>query len=107
MLITLNNLQLFLMNISMAIMVLATFLILIQRNPVFAVFGFVLTAFSTFLFLIFIGAEFFSLLILIIYTGVITVLFLFTVIIYNLRDVNINLRNFFFNPILVLVAIKC
>jgi NADH-quinone oxidoreductase subunit J len=106
MLIILNNLQIFLINISMAFMILTLFLIVIQRNPVFAVFGFVLTALSTFSFLILIGAEFFALLIIIIYTGVITVLFLFTVIIYNLRDVNINLRNIFFNPILLLVGIK-
>jgi len=106
MLIIFNNLQIFLMNLSMAFMVLTVFLIVIQRNPVFAVFSFVLTALSTFSFLILIGAEFFALLILIIYTGVITVLFLFTVIMYNLREVNINLRNIFFNPILLLVGIK-
>ena len=106
MLTTLNNLQIFLINTSMAFIVLTLFLIVMQRNPVFAVLAFVSTALSIFSFLILIGAEFFALLILIIYTGVITVLFLFTVIMYNLRDVNINLRNIFFNPILLLVGIK-
>lgn len=56
-----------------------------QNNPVQAVFSFILTALITFLMLLILGAEFFALLVLIIYTGVITVLFLFVVIMYNLR----------------------
>jgi len=98
--------QQFILNVVIALMIISVFLIVIQRNPVFAVFGFVLTALLTFTFLILIGAEFFALLIVIIYTGVITVLFLFTVIMYNLRDVNIKLKTIFFNPIMLLVGIK-
>ena len=80
MLSILNNMQQFIINVVIALMIISVFLIVIQRNPVFAVFGFVLTALLTFTFLLLIGAEFFALLIVIIYTVVITVLFLFTVI---------------------------
>ena len=62
-------------------------LVVVQNNPVSAIFSFVLTAFFSYLFLVLIGAEFFALLVLIIYIGVITVLFLFVVILYNLRIV--------------------
>lgn len=106
MLTILNDLQLLFVNLTIIFMILTVFLIIIQRNPVFAVFSFVLTALSVFSFLILIGAEFFALLVVIIYTGVITVLFLFTVIMYNLRDANISLHSTFFNPFWLLVVTK-
>jgi NADH-quinone oxidoreductase subunit J len=56
-----------------------------QTNPIYAVFSFILAALSAFFLLILLGAEFFALLILIIYIGVITILFLFVVFMYNLR----------------------
>ncbi len=86
----------------MFLMVSTLFLVVIQGNPVFAVFSFISTALCTFLFFILIGAEFFALLILIIYTGVITVLFLFVVIMYNLRIINIAWESVLFNPFIIL-----
>lgn len=89
-------------------MLLSLILIIMQKNPVYAVFSFVLTAMSTFSFLLLIGAEFFALLILIIYTGVITVLFLFVVIMYNLREINIGkiLLKFIMDPSTFLIGLK-
>jgi NADH:ubiquinone oxidoreductase subunit 6 (subunit J) len=77
-----------------------------QRNPVFAVFSFILTALLVFTLLLLMGAEFFALLILIIYTGVITVLFLFVVIIYNLRDIQLYIHNILFSPFFILAYAK-
>lgn|GEM_PF-3774020 len=74
----------------LVLMFFSVFLIILQQNPVYAVFSFIMTALSTFLFLVLVGAEFFALLILIIYTGVITVLFLFVVIMYNLREMTFD-----------------
>lgn len=85
-----NKLQIIFMNFSLFIMLLSLVLIIIQKNPVYAVFSFIITALATFSFLLLIGAEFFALLILIIYTGVITVLFLFVVIMYNLREIQLQ-----------------
>ena len=90
MVLALNKLQNLLMEISLFFMLFSLILIIMQRNPVYAVFSFILTAMATFSFLLLIGAEFFALLILIIYTGVITVLFLFVVIMYNLREINVG-----------------
>src|SRR6185312_2964524 len=78
----LNQIQITLINVTLLFMLASLILIAIQSNPVFAVFGFITTALSAFTFLILIGAEFFALTILIIYTGVIAVLFLFVVIMY-------------------------
>lgn len=108
MVIILNQLQNVLMNISLLFMLLSLILIIMQKNPVYAVFSFVLTAMSTFSFLLLIGAEFFALLILIIYTGVITVLFLFVVIMYNLREINIGkiVTQFVMDPSAFIIAFK-
>jgi NADH:ubiquinone oxidoreductase subunit 6 (subunit J) len=87
------------------ILVSLVFLVL-QNNPVYAVFSFISTALLLFVFLILIGAEFFALLILIIYTGVITVLFLFVVIMYNFRIVEFSHYFILFNPFSYLVLFK-
>lgn len=101
-----NQVQIVLINITMLFVVFSLFLIALQKNPVYAVFTFILTALSVFFLLLLVGAEFLALLILIIYTGVITVLFLFVVIIYNLRNVQISLYKFVFNPVLLAIFYK-
>jgi NADH-quinone oxidoreductase subunit J len=81
-------------------------LIIVQTNPVYAVFSVILSALTLFSILLLIGAEFFALLILIIYTGVITVLFLFVVIMYNLREVPTYLYHILLNPLFLLLLFK-
>lgn len=103
-----NNIQLLFFHLFLVMIIFTLFRIATQKNPVYAVFSFILTAIIVFLFLLTIGAEFFALLVLIIYTGVITVLFLFVVIIYNLRNTKekIQLRKYFKNPIFWVVCYK-
>lgn len=93
-------------NVLFLFLLLTLFLIIMQKNPVYAVFSFILTALLTFTLLLLMGAEFFALLILIIYTGVITVLFLFVVIMYNLRDIKLYIHNILFSPFFVLLYAK-
>jgi NADH:ubiquinone oxidoreductase subunit 6 (subunit J) len=81
-------------------------LLTVQENPVYMIFTFVSVIGFTYLFLLFQSLEFFALLILIIYTGVIAVLFLFTVIIYNLRDFYIDEFVYFTNPWFYLITYK-
>lgn len=78
-------------------------LVLYQKDPIIAVFLFILIAIMIFIFLILIGAEFIALLISIIYAGVIIVLFLFTVIIYNLQGINFEIPTISFRKIVQLV----
>lgn len=90
----------FFLNILFVFLLSSLLLIMLQKNPVYSVFSFIFTAIIVFLFFLVIKAEFFALLILIIYTGVITVLFLFVVIMYNLSNfkVKINLNFFLVIP---------
>ena len=102
----LNQIQITLINVTLLFMLASLILIAIQSNPVFAVFGFITTALSAFTFLILIGAEFFALTILIIYTGVIAVLFLFVVIMFNMRELKTQVRSVVFNPITAVALLK-
>ena len=81
-------------------------LILLQNDPVFAVFIFIIFVLMCFTLLLICNYEFFALLILIIYIGVITVLFLFIVIMYELRSIHLNLATLFLNPFTFLFISK-
>jgi NADH:ubiquinone oxidoreductase subunit 6 (subunit J) len=83
--------QLIILKVSLFFMISTLFLIILQTNPVYSIFSFIITAVAVFSFLLLIGAEFFALLVLIIYLGVITVLFIFVVIMYNLRLLDLNI----------------
>jgi NADH-quinone oxidoreductase subunit J len=90
----------------MFILLFSLFLILVQNNPVYSVFSFILVAFIVFTILLVVGAEFFALIILIIYTGVITVLFLFVIIMYNLRVTRFTEVSVWYSVFLVLLIYK-
>ena len=94
------------LNFLSVLLVFALFLILIQNNPVYSVFNFIFIAFIVFFILVLIGAEFFALLILIIYTGVITVLFLFVIIMYNLRSIFFRDYNRWLSVFLIILICK-
>jgi NADH-quinone oxidoreductase subunit J len=85
---------------------LSIVLIVVQTNPVYAVFSFIYTALLLFLLLILMGAEFFAIIILIIYTGVITVLFIFVVIMYNFRIIELSMHSIIYNPLIYMILIK-
>nr|UNJ18894.1 NADH dehydrogenase subunit 6 [Cyanidiaceae sp.] len=72
----------------------STSMVISVRNPVFSVLFLILVFFNVVGLLLLLGAEFLSLLFLIVYVGAIAVLFLFVVIILNLRF--IELRSSFF-----------
>lgn len=95
-----------LLNFLSILLVLSLFLVLIQNNPVYSVFSFIFVAFVVFNILLLLGAEFFALLILIIYTGVITVLFLFIIVMYNLRQINMSEMNVWYAAFFVVLVYK-
>ena len=76
-------------NVLIILTVGVVFSIVKRKNPISAIFIFITLAFIIYGLLFFIGAEFIALVVLIIYTGVIAVLFLFTVLIYNLHSLNL------------------
>jgi NADH-quinone oxidoreductase subunit J len=81
-------------------------LIFIQNNPVYSVFSFIFVAFIVFNIFLLLGAEFFAILVLVIYTGVITVLFLFVIIMYNLRSIQFTEISIWYSVFLVLMFYK-
>ena len=83
------------------------FILVVQTNPVYAVFSFILTALLTSIFLILVGAEFFAIIILIIYTGVIAVLFIFVVIMYNFQIINPSFSTVAYHPVVAACFYKC
>jgi NADH:ubiquinone oxidoreductase subunit 6 (subunit J) len=86
--------------------VLSILLVLVQNNPVYSVFSFIFIAFIVFNILLLLGAEFFALLIIIIYTGVITVLFLFVIVMYNLREMGISDFNIWYSVLFIIIITK-
>jgi NADH-quinone oxidoreductase subunit J len=82
-------------------------LIVFQTNPVYAVFSFIITALITSLLCLLVGAEFFALLILIIYIGVIAVLFIFVVIMYNFQMMSSQVSPIAYHPVVAACLYKC
>jgi NADH-quinone oxidoreductase subunit J len=101
-----NNIYMYIFNLILCLLFFTLILVALQQNPVYAVFCFILTALNIFLLLLLINAEFFALLILIIYIGVITILFLFVVIMYDLREISLSIFIVLFNPIICFVGYK-
>lgn len=64
--------------------------IILTNNPIHAVFGLILIFFLSALISIFLGFDFLAFLILIIYVGAISVLFLFVVMLLNIRILELN-----------------
>lgn len=65
-------------------------LVILSRNPVYSIFFLVLTFLNTTALLTLLGAEFIALLLLIVYVGAIAVLFLFVVMMLNVKLLEIN-----------------
>jgi NADH-quinone oxidoreductase subunit J len=74
---------------------MAAFFVILSKNPVQSVLFLILVYLVVAIFFMFLGAEFLSILILIIYVGAISILFLFVVMLLNLRTV--ELYNTFLN----------
>lgn len=62
-------------------------LVIALRNPIYALVNLIILFLATALFLISIGVEFLAMIYLIIYIGAIAVLFLFVIMMFNLRDI--------------------
>jgi NADH:ubiquinone oxidoreductase subunit 6 (subunit J) len=69
--------------------------VVMVTNPIHAVLLLIMVFFSSSIFLLFIGAEFIGLLYLIVYVGAVAVLFLFVVMMINIRLVELNRTSFY------------
>lgn len=92
---------LFLLNIF--ILYLNLNLIFYAKNPIYSIIFLMLSFLNISIFLLYLGIEFFALLILIIYVGAISILFLFVIMLIDIKEVLLlKKQNFIFINILIL-----
>lgn len=78
-----NNLR---VNLLPPIIISLSFIVILVSNPVYALAALILIFFNTALFLICIHVEFLALIYIIIYIGAIAILFLFVIMMFNLKE---------------------
>ena len=69
------------------------FFIFYSKNPIYSVVFLMATFLSSSLFLLYLGIEFFAMLILVIYVGAISILFLFVIMLIDIKEVLLKKRN--------------
>lgn len=94
-----------LMNLFGLLAVVAGFKVITSKNPIHSVFYLVIAFINASLLLIMMGAEFLALTFLIVYVGAIAILFLFVVMLLNIRLVEILDNTTRYLPIGLLVAV--
>jgi len=82
--------------------------VVVSRNPVMSVIFLIYTFLNSALLLFFFGAEYFAMLLILVYLGAIAVLFLFVVMLLNIRIFEITQQTVKFTPFLLLaIVILC
>lgn len=95
----------FFFNLFFFFTVLSALFVVLSTNAVHSVLFLILTFCNIIFLLLLIGAEFFAFLLLIVYVGAIAVLFLFVVMMLNIKTVKIPIDHTFFYFPLVLVNV--
>lgn len=89
-------------NIFIFLILITSLLVILSKNPVQSVLFLVLVFFFSSLLLLLLGAEFLSILLVIIYVGAISILFLFVVMMLNLKVVELHSTFYHYFPIVLL-----
>jgi NADH-quinone oxidoreductase subunit J len=88
------------------LLLLSSFLVFLSENPVHSVLFLILSFFNAASILILFNADFLGLLFIIIYVGAIAVLFLFVVMMLNIKNIKVSSNiNFLYIPFLLLFNI--
>ena len=96
-----QSLHLFLLSI----LVLSSFFVLVSSNPVHSVLFLVFTIFNASLILFFFNVEFLALIFIIVYVGAIAVLFLFVIMMLNIKMSSSKM--FLYYPVFFIVSFPC
>lgn len=100
--------EIFLFNIFYFFIIISALFVIFSENAVYSVLFLILTFCNVIFLLLLIGAEFFAFLLLIVYVGAIAVLFLFVVMMLNIKKISYSKFNTYFVyyiPILLIVAL--
>lgn len=73
--------------LDLILMYINFFFVFYTRNPIYSIVFLMLAFFNLTIFLLYLGVEFFALLILLIYIGAISILFLFVIMMIDIKDV--------------------
>jgi len=79
--------------------ILTGFMVITAKNPIISVFNLVLTFINASILLLIQGVEFLSLLLIIVYVGAIAILFLFVVMMLNIKKVDLDTKHPSYIPI--------
>lgn len=92
-------------NFFVVLILITSLCVILSKNPVQSVLFLVLVFFFSSLLLLLIGAEFLAILLVIIYVGAISILFLFVVMMLNLKVV--ELHSTFYNYLPIELSLAC
>ncbi len=86
-------------NLSFVILIFSVLMVILLNNPIYCILYFLFYFLNVVMLLLGLGMEFIGLLYLIIYIGAITILFLFVVMMLNLKTIEWNLYLYKFLPL--------
>ena len=82
--------------------IVSSFFVIISRNPVHSILSLILVFFNAAALLILLGAEFLAMLFVIVYVGAVAVLFLFVIMMLNIKTSNLSISMYRYFPISIL-----
>lgn len=85
--------------------ILTSFMVILTKNPVYSIFFLILSFFNVTSLLFTLQVEFLPISFIVIYVGAIAVLFLFVVMMLNIKLAELNVTQFQYLPALIIFAI--
>jgi NADH-quinone oxidoreductase subunit J len=85
-----------------ALSIIFSFFVIVSKNPVHSILSLILVFFNAAGLLIILGAEFLAMLFIIVYVGAVAVLFLFVIMMLNIKVANLTISMYRYLPISLL-----
>jgi len=85
--------------------IIFAFFVITPKNPIHSILSLILVFFNTAVLLIILGAEFLAMLFVIVYVGAVAVLFLFVIMMLNIKTSSLNISIYRYFPILSLFGV--
>jgi len=82
--------------------IIFSFFVIISKNPIHSILSLILVFFNAAALLILLGAEFLAMLFVIVYVGAVAVLFLFVIMMLNIKTSNLSISMYRYLPISIL-----
>lgn len=82
--------------------IIFSFFVIISKNPIHSILSLILVFFNAAALLILLGAEFLAMLFVIVYVGAVAVLFLFVIMMLNIKTSNLTISMYRYLPISIL-----